>query len=125
MSRLKWVYVGSLIVLAGLIVSVFLLIPRGERFSEVQRDQLIEREDVWIMQFDIFNNEGENTSYTINVLVNDRPYTQQVSIGSGRKFTYIEKIYKDTFEGGEVSFAVYKEGESAPIEETTYFVRFD
>ena len=104
---------------------VFLLIPKGERFTEVQRDQLIERENVWIVQFDIFNNEGEDTSYTINVLVNERPYTQQVSIRSGRKFTYIEKIYKDTFEGGEVSFAVYKEGESAPIEETTYFVKFD
>jgi len=127
MPKLKIFYVLSLIIVAGLLVSIVFLIPQGEKEgSEVQRDQLLGKEDEWIIQFDIINNEVEDVNYTINVYLNEELYnTHEVLVRQGRTFTYIRHIYREIFQGGEVTFAVYKEGQSAPFEETTYFVQFD
>ena len=126
MLKLKFFYVFSLLIVAALLVTIVFIIPQKEqRYSEVQRDQLLETENEWIMQFDIINNEGKDTNYTVNILLNEKPYyTQPVLVRSGKSFSYIQHIYRETFKGGNVTFAVYKEGESTPIEETTYFVKF-
>lgn len=95
----------------------------GERYSEVQRAQLLEREDQWIIEFDIINREGEDTDYTIEVITDGEQYTESVLVRDGGVFTYIHHFYPERLTQNEVSFAVYKEGESTPIEKTTYFLR--
>jgi len=124
MLKLRLIYIASLVILGVLVVfTVFRPLASGEEYSEVQRAQLLEREDQWIIQFDIFNREGEDINYTIEVLSDGKLYTESVLIRDGRTFTYIHHFYPERLTSNEVSFAVYKEGEATPIEQTTYFLR--
>ncbi len=124
MPKAKLFYVFSLVIVAGLLVTIVVLIPRAEqKFSEVQRDQLLETDKEWIIQFDIINHEGKDTNYTVNILLDGQPhYTQPVLVRDNQSFSYIQHVYRDTFKGENVGFAVYKEGDPVPIEETTYSV---
>ncbi len=124
MSKLRAFYIISLMILGVLLVlTVFRPMASGSDYSEVQRAQLLEREDQWIIEFDIINREGEDVSYTIKVLTGEKLYTESVLIRDGGMFTYIHHFYPDRLTNNEVSFAVYKEGESTPIEQATYFLR--
>lgn len=120
--KLKTIYITSLVMLGILIAfTVFRPMAIGEGYSEVQRAQLLEKEDQWIIELDIINQEGKDTNYAIEVLVDGKQYNESVLIKDEMAFTYIHHFYPDSLTEGEVSFAVYKEGESAPIEQATYF----
>ena len=124
MSKLRIVFIASLIVLGVLIaLTVFRPMATGEEYSQVQRAQFLEREDEWIIEFDIINQEGKDTNYTIKVLTDGKQYTESVLIRDGGIFTYVHHFYPDRLTKNEVSFAVYKEGESTPVEQVTYFLR--
>jgi len=124
MSKLRAFYIISLMILGILLVlTVFRPMASGSEYSVVQRAQLLEREDQWIIEFDIINREGEDMSYTIEVLADGKVYTEGVLIREGGIFTYIHHFYPDRLTNNEVSFAVYKEGESTPVEQATYFLR--
>jgi len=123
MSKMRIIYIASLVFLGVLIVfTVFRPLAQGEQYSEVQRAQLLEREDEWIVEFDIINREGKTTGYTIRVLADGELYTEDVLIRDGGLFTYIHHFDPEKLNNGEVSFAVYKEGGATPIEELTYFL---
>ena len=122
--KFKLIYIASLVILGVLIVStVFQPMVTGEEYSEVQRAQLLEREDQWIIEFDIINLEEKDMNYTIKVLADEKLYTERVLIRTDGMFTYIHHFYPDRLTKNEVSFAVYKEGESTPVEQATYFLR--
>ena len=124
MPKLGIIYIISLVILGVLIAStVFRPMATDEEYSEVQRAQLLEREDQWIIEFDIINREEEDTSYTIKVLTDGKLYTESVLIRVGGMFTYIHHFYPDRLINNEVSFAVYKKGEATPVEQATYFLR--
>ena len=124
MSKLRAFFIISLMILGVLLVlTVFRPMASGSDYSEVQRAQLLEREDQWIIEFDIINQEGEDMSYTIKVLADGKLYTESVLIRDGGMFTYIHHFYPDRLTKNEVNFAVYKEGESTPVEQATYFLR--
>jgi len=124
MSRLRIIYILSLVVLGVLIAfTVFRPMAVGKEYSEVQRAQLLETEDQWIIEFDIINHEGRGQNYTITVLVDGKQYNESVLIPDGRIFTYIHHIYPDRITDGDVRFAVYKEGEATPIEEETFYLK--
>ena len=120
----KLIYIASLVILGVLIVfTVFQPMATGGEYSEVQRAQLLERENQWIIEFDIINQEGKDTSYTIKVLTDGKLYIESVLIRDGGMFTYIHHFYPDRLTNNEVNFAVYKEGEATPVEQATYFLR--
>ncbi len=124
MLKLRIIYIASLIILGVLIVfAVLRPMSTGREYSEVQQAQLLEKEDQWIIEFNIINREGKDANYTIKVLTDGKQYTQSVLIKDGRMFTYIHHFYPERLTNNEVSFAVYKEGESTPIEQATYFLR--
>jgi len=124
MPKLRIIYIVSLVILGVLVAfTVFRPMATGEEYSEVQRAQLLEREDQWIIEFDIINREGKDMSYTIRVLTNGKQYTESVLIKDGRMFTYIHHFYPERLTKKEVSFAVYGEGESTPIEQATYYLK--
>jgi hypothetical protein len=124
MEKLKIVYVLSLVILAVLIVLAFYNPITSElEYCSVQRAQLLERGTERIIQFDIINHEQKDMNYTIVVTVDGKKYTEDVLIRKGGMFTYIHHIYPERISKGEVSFVVYKEGESAPIEEVTYYIK--
>ncbi len=124
MSKLGIIYIGSLVILAVLLVfTVFQPMATGDKYSEVQKEQLLETESEWIIQFDIINHEGRDQNYTINVLVDERLYTDSILIRDGAKFSYIHHIRRDTIINGDVSFTIYKEGEAAPFEKVIYYLK--
>jgi len=124
MSKLRAFYIISLMILGVLLVfTVFRPMASGSEYSEVQRVQLLESEDQWIIEFDIINREGEDISYTIKVLADEKLHTESVLIKDEGMFTYIHHFYPDRLTKNEVNFAVYKEGESTPVEQATYFLR--
>ena len=124
MPKLRIIYIVSLVILGVLVAfTVFRPMATGEEYSEVQRAQLLQREDQWIIEFDILNREGKDTSYTIRVLADGKQYTESVLVRDGGAFTYIHHFYPERLTKREVSFAVYKEGESTPIEQATYFLK--
>ena len=95
----------------------------GGKYSEVQREQLLQTEDEWIIQLNIVNHEGSDQNYTITVVIEGKPYTEKVLILNGRMFTYIHHIYPDMVTEGDVRLAIYKEGEATPFEEATYYLK--
>jgi len=122
---LKALYIVSLLVLG-----VFLVLPFFQptvpetAYSEVSRTQLLENGTEWIILFDIVNHEQKDMNYTVRVTVDGKNYTEEVLLRGGGVFTYVHHIHPDRIARGGFSFAVYKEGMSAPIEEATYFFSF-
>lgn len=124
MSRAKIIYIASLVILGVLIAfTVFRPMATGSAYSEVQRVQLLEAENQWIIQFNLINHEGRDQNYTITVVVDGKQYNESVLIHDGRIFTYIHHFYRDRLTNNEVKFTVYKEGEATPLEEVTYYLQ--
>ena len=126
MSRLRIVYIISLVILGVLLVfTVFRPMTSGGKYSEVSRESTIQMEDEWIIQFDILNREGKDTDYIIDWSTGGETYSERVSIKDGQVFTHIRHVYPETVKEGKVHLTIYKEGEAAPFEECTYYIRFD
>ena len=124
MSRLRIVYIVSLVVLAVLIAfTVFRPMATSGKYSDIQREQLLQTESEWIIQFDIINHEGRDQNYIINILVSEKSYTDDVLIRDGAKFGYIYHFRPDLETGGDVRFAIYREGEATPFEQVTYHLK--
>jgi len=124
MLKFKIIYITSLIILGVLIAfTVFRPISTAGEYTEVQREHLLEREGEWVIEFDIINREGKDISYTIKVVADGKLYTENILIRDGGIFTYIHHFYPDRLTNNEVSFAVYKEGGSTPVEQATYFLK--
>ncbi|MFC1926482.1 hypothetical protein ACFLWV_01885 [Chloroflexota bacterium] len=123
MSRARIVYVVLLVVLGALVgLAVWGPLGGGE-YTEVQRVQLLEREDEWIIQFDIINHEGKEQGYTINVEVGGTTRSEDVLIPDGRKYSYISHIRPETLDNGDISFYLYREDEADPFKQLTYHLR--
>lgn len=121
MSKLKIFYILSLLVLVVLVAfTIFRPMLTGEKFSEVERAQLLKKEDEWIVQFDITNHEGQGQNYVIKVNVDNQQYYESVFIPDGKIFTYIYHCYPEQMTKNEVTFLVYKGEEAAPFEKATY-----
>jgi len=95
---------------------------KGEEYSEIAKEQLLQTENEYIIEFHILNHESEARSYTVKVSFDSYQYSEDVLIPDGRIFTYIHHIYPDRMTEGDVSFAIYKEGEDTPFEEITYYI---
>ena len=119
--KLKALYIVSLLVLGVFVVLPFFHPTVSETaYSEVSRMQLLENGTERIILFDIVNHEQKDMNYTVMVTVDGKNDTEEVLLREGGVFTYIHHVYPERTARGEISFAAYKEGKSAPIEEATY-----
>jgi hypothetical protein len=123
-SRIKILYILSLIILGVLIVfTVFRPMAMEGGYSEVQRTHLLERENQWIIELHILSHEEKATSYNINVFVDGELHTDSIRLKPGELFKYIHHVYRDKPEGKDVSVAIYRQAEAVPFEEMTYHLR--
>ena len=124
MSRLRIAYIASLVILVVLIITtVFHPLATIGECSEVQRAQLLQTEAEWVFQFDLINHEGKEQHYTISVLANGKQYTEDVLLLDGRIFTYIHRIPHDSVCNCNITFAIYKNGETGPFKQASYYLR--
>ena len=85
MSRLRILYIISLVILGLLLVfTVFRPMVTGGEYSEVQGMYLLEKADEWIIELHLLNHEGQDTNYTVDVLVDGDLCTDTIPIRSGR-----------------------------------------
>ena len=120
MFRLRLIFILSLIVLAGLFVSIVYFLPSREGYTETKRVHIIEAENEWILQCDIINSEDRDTEYTIVVTIDGIVYTDSTVVKPGKSYTYIHHIYPQQVQEGKVTLALYQEGKTEPIEQTTF-----
>ncbi len=125
MSKLKIIYIVSLVILGVLIVlTVFRPMATGGEYSVVQRAHFLEREDRWIIELHIFNHEAQDTDYTINVVVDEELCTESIRLRPGALGKLSYHISRDKVDRErEVSVAVYKDGEATPFEQATYYLK--
>jgi len=119
----SFVILGVLVVLAlsGPLTSI-------EKFSTICRESAIKDKEnnQWIIQFDIMNKEGKDTSYLIELSTGGEVYySQPVLVRDGGQFTIVHHVYPETAKEGKINLKLYKEGEDTPFEDLTYGINFD
>lgn len=125
LSKLRLIFILSLIILAGVFIATVYFIPSSQSDTESRRVQIIEGENEWILQYDIINNEERDTKYTIYVTVNDAVYKDSTMVKPGKRYTYIHHIYPQQLVKGMVTLALYEEGKAKPVEQATYYIDLD
>jgi hypothetical protein len=124
MNKSKFVYIGSLLILAVLLVLAFYHpIATESEYSKVQWVQMLETNGERIAEFNIVNHEGKDMNYTITSFINGKSCNSSVRIPSNGRHTYIRHIHMEELVEDKVTFEVYKEGFSAPIDELTYYLK--
>ena len=122
--KVRIFYILSLVILAALVIFIFFQPASASgNYTEVLEEQLLETNSEWIIQVNIINNEGTRQNYTINVLANNKEYTEDISIKDGRTFAFIHHIRRETIGEGDVTLSVYQEGKGDPIEQLVYHMR--
>ncbi len=124
MSKSRIFYILSLVILGVLLVfTVFQPMATGEEYSQVSGETLLQTEDGWIIEFDTMNREAQDTTYIIDVTVDDKPFRETFLIQPGGVYRYIHHINAREITNGKVSIAIFKEGEVDPFEYGTYYLK--
>ena len=91
MSRLKIIYIASLILL-GLMVSltVFKPLVKGAHYNDVQQESLIKNDQEWVLQFSLINNDTGAETYQVNVDKDGQLYQDEVTVAGQGEYTYIQ-----------------------------------
>ncbi len=123
LSKLRLIFVLSLVMLAGVFILTLYLIPSGQSLPESRSAKIINAGDEWILQYDIINNRERDIKYTIQVTIDSAVYTDSTVVKPGKTYTYIHHIYPQQLaEGGEVTVALYEEGKAEPVDQATYYI---
>lgn len=121
-SKLIIIYIASLVILGVLItLAVFQPMVTDEDHSEALQAHLLEREDRWVIELHISNHEAQDTTYTINVLVDGELCTESFRLrpeGLGKCSYHISR--DNLGQATLVSIAIHKDGEATPFEQVTY-----
>ena len=125
MSKLKLVFILSLVVLAGVFIATLVFVPSGQSYPESRRVQIIDADNEWILQYDIINIGEKDAKYNISITIDSKVYTDSTVVKQGKTYTYIHHIYPHQLVKGKVSFVLYEEGKSEPVEQATYYIGLD
>ncbi len=125
MSRLRSVFIVSLVILAAIFISTMLFIPSGKNLEESNRVQIIEGDEEWILQCDITNNQGRAIDYAFSVTVDDVVHQDSTTVEQGQTYTFIHHIYPGQLVAGEVTFTLREKGKAEPIEQVAYNIEFN
>lgn len=122
--RLRIIFIVSLVLLGVLVVlAVFRPLVTGREYSVVGRESTLQTGDQWIIQFDIINREGKDMGYNLVWLSGGETYTERVVVGNGRIYSHIRHVYLATVKEDKVNLIIYKEGETTPFEQVTYYLK--
>lgn len=128
MNKLKLFYflsiIGVTVLLFFILYSVFHHMTPDLASGTVVNHGLLEFSGHSIVHFAIINNEGHAIYYTVLTSVDGSDLTNisHLFIENGQRFGYRRYIYPDGNGKKEVNVLIYREGESEPIENLTYYV---
>jgi len=125
LSKLKLIFILSLIAAAGVFICTIYFIPSGQKYPESKRIQIIEGENEWILQCDIINDSESDIKYTILITVDDAVHKDSTVVQPGKTYTYIHHIHPQQLDEGKVTFALYEGDKAEPVEQATYYIDRD
>ena len=76
----------------------------------------------WVLQFNIVNHEGHDTTYSVGVQNGNQTGGDSFVVKDGGTYTYIYNILQQKA-GGQLDVSVFKEGDSQPFEHSTYYLK--
>ncbi len=120
MSKLRLVFILSLVVLAGVFLAILYFIPSIRSYPEPYTIQVIDGDEEWILQCDILNTEERAIEYSITVTVDDRTYRDSTVVKPGKAYTYIHHVYPPQLAEGKVTFELHRDGQKGPIKTATF-----
>ena len=122
MSKLRLIFILSLVILVGVFIATIHFIPSEQSYNDSKRMKIIEGEDEWIVQCDIINTEDREVKYSLYFTIDGVIHKDSTVIKQGKTYTYIHHIYPAQLEEGRVTFTLYQEGSVKPIEQATYYI---
>jgi hypothetical protein len=124
LTRFQLVYIISLVILVVvLIFAVLKPFASGGQYTEISRESLLNKDDEWILQFDISNHEGKDILYVLHTEIAGQDYQEAFMVKAEGKFTYIHHIKKADAGNQQVIYRIYKENESNPLEQGVYYLK--
>lgn len=125
MSKLNLIYLASLVLLGAVLVLVVAgPIAKQGQTNPLQRAQLLEREDQWILELNLINPKDRPVEYLLRFSGPGGDYEDPVSLPPGATYTHIHHFYRQDFpSGAEALVELYQEGQAEPVERLTYFLR--
>lgn len=124
MPKVKILYIASAAILGVLLIlTVLHPLEFSNRYSEVQRSQLLQLDAKYALQFNIANHEGKDTNYTINIFIDEVPSSLAVCVQDEGAFTYTKYLDQNKLTDGVVRLTVYKEGDTTPVEDITHHLK--
>lgn len=125
MQPIKKIYILSLVALGVLLVLTFFQpLATGKQYSTVQKEQIINTGDGWLIQFNLVNRQGSDCSFTIYEAVDTEDSCQEsVLIPPGGVYVYTHHILSENVSQETVYFTIYREQEEEPVEKLTYYLK--
>ena len=127
MSKLKIFFILSLVLL-GVLLGFTVVKPMTtlDKFSAIASESIIKKEHEWIIVISIINKEDEPVIYSIAWSSGGEVYnSKHVLIKSGRTFTDMHYVYPETAKDGKINLTIHKGDDPTPVEQSTYYVKFD
>lgn len=119
-SKLRLIFILSLVVLAGVFIATISFISPGQDFDNSSKVQIIDGENEWILQYDVLNSGQKDATYSIQVTIDSEVYKISTIVEQGKSYSYIHHVYPERLLSNEINFVVYQEGINEPIENVTY-----
>lgn len=125
LEPVKKIYILSLAALGALLVLTFFQpLATGREYSTVQKEQMINTGDGWLIQFNLVNREGSDCSFTIYEAADTEDICQEsVLIPSGGIYVYTHHLLSEDVSQTTVCFTIYREHEEEPVEKLTYYLK--
>jgi len=126
MDRLKLFYSVMVFTLIALIAfvgfsGIYSAITRPDASATVTTQAIVDVENLSVFIFEVSNKEGKDTNYQICSLIENETNCFWQPIKNGKSFIY-KRHFQETEEKRKLIITVFKEDDSEPIENATYYV---
>lgn len=123
MSKLRFFFAASVLVLGALLaVTIIRPLTAPDKYTQVAAESLLSTGSGWVLQFNIVNHEGHDTTYSVGVQNGNQTGGDSFVVKDGGTYTYIYNILQQKA-GGQLDVSVFKEGDSQPFEHSTYYLK--
>jgi hypothetical protein len=127
MERLKLIYIALVATVLILIAltgfsGIYQSIVRPNESATFTTQAMVEAESYKVFEYEILNREGQDTNYKICVFFGNTQRCFWQPIKHGRSYTYKRYFYPSGADPSRLTITVYKENNTEPIENATYFI---
>lgn len=126
MEKIRLVYLSLIFLLLFLVAYLIYtsLYVSGQKARTGMQVETVKLDGMYIVKFDIFNNEDHRVNYIIHVQVGEDHFRDSVSIKGDYLYTYRHNVYSKNRTRVDMNITIYREGEPEPWEQTSLSLVF-